>query len=214
MTVFDVAAALGDDHDDGEDVGIETLIVEPVTNNALAAVIKLDLVWSGAQYADVAKKSAYTVWTPKHFTSELSAVEQVSRIKARHVIWCTVPHITIPPVSHSIGTKASPGSRYFPYYARPWMNDAHFDGDRDQCLRAEARAIDTAIDIYNDARRAAAQMEQSETGTCWISRRLRSARRVPLHHRPQRSASVVDALSTTSARGITESCSRLAVLNQ
>jgi hypothetical protein len=32
------------------------------------------------------------------------------------------------------------------------MDDAHFDGDRDQCLRApEARAIDTAIDIYDDA---------------------------------------------------------------
>jgi hypothetical protein len=48
MTLFDVAAALGDDHDDGEDVGIETLIVELGANNALASVIKLDLVWSGA----------------------------------------------------------------------------------------------------------------------------------------------------------------------
>jgi hypothetical protein len=153
MTLFDVAAALGDDHDDGQDVGIETLIVELGANNALASVIKLDLVWSGAQYAEVAKKGAYTVWTPKHFASELLAVvDQVKRIKARHVIWCTVPHVTIPPVSRGIGTKVTQGSRYFPYYARPWMDDAHFDADRDQCLRApEARAIDTAIDIYNDA---------------------------------------------------------------
>ena len=153
MTLFDAAVALGDDHDDGEDAGIETLVVELGANNALGSVVRLDLAWSGAGYRDLAKKSAYTVWTPRHFASELSAaVEQVRRVKARHVIWCTVPHVTIPPVSRGIGAKLQNGSRYFPYYARPWIDDAHFDADRDQHLTAgDALAIDTAIDLYNDA---------------------------------------------------------------
>ena len=83
------------------------------------------------------------------------------------MIWCTVPHVTIPPVSRGIGTKVSQGSRYFPYYARPWMDDSHFDGDRDQCLRApEVRAIDTAIDIYNDAiHREVEHARSGEDGT-------------------------------------------------
>jgi hypothetical protein len=153
MTLFDTAAALGDDYDEGEDAGIETLVIELGANNALGSVVRLNLVWSDSGYRDLAKKGTYTVWTPRHFASELSAaVEQVRRIKARHVIWCTVPHVTIPPVSRGIGTKLRHGSRYFPYYARPWIDDAHFDADRDRYLTAaDALAIDTAIDLYNDA---------------------------------------------------------------
>jgi hypothetical protein len=168
MTLFDVAAALGDDHEDDEDAGIETLIVELGANNALGSVIKLQLIWSGTQYRDLAKKSVYTVWTPRHFAAELSAVvEQVKRIKARHVIWCTIPHVTIPPITRGIGTKVSHGSRYFPYYARPWVDDTHFDGDRDPCIIApEARAIDTAIDLYNDAiQRVVEQARSGADGT-------------------------------------------------
>jgi hypothetical protein len=153
LTLFDAAAALGDDHDDGEGAGIETLVIELGANNALDSVVRLSLVWSESGHRDPAQKGAYTVWTPRHFKSELSVVvEQVKRIKARHVIWCTVPHVTIPPISRGIGTKLWHGSRYFPYYARPWIDDAHFDAERDRYLTAaDALAIDTAIDIYNDA---------------------------------------------------------------
>lgn len=168
MSLFDAAAALGDDHDEGEEAGIETLVVELGANNALGSVVRLELVWSGDGYRDLTKKGAYTVWTPTHFASELSAVvEQVQRIKARHVIWCTVPHVTIPPVSRGIGTKLRPGWRYFPYYTRPWIDDAHFDGDRDQHLTAaDALAIDTAIDLYNDAiQRVVEQARSGADGT-------------------------------------------------
>ena len=153
MTLFDAAVALGDDNDDDEDAGIETLVIELGANNVLGSVCKLKLVWSEAGYDDLAKKGAFTVWTPRHFASELNAAaEQVKRIKARHVIWCTVPHVTIPPVSRGVGTKLRHGSRYFPYYTRPWIDDAHFDSDRDPYLTAgDALAIDTTIDLYNDA---------------------------------------------------------------
>src|SRR5262249_48614672 len=75
----------------------------------------------------------------------------VRRIKARHVIWFTVPHVTIAPVTRGVGQKVNKGSRYFPYYTRPWIDDDSFDPKRDPRLtEQEARAIDYAIDMYND----------------------------------------------------------------
>ena len=42
------------------------------------------------------------------------------------------------------------GSRYFPYYTRPWIRDEDFDEDADPHItEAQARAIDSAIDAYN-----------------------------------------------------------------
>jgi hypothetical protein len=76
----------------------------------------------------------------------------VRSISARHVIWCTVPHVTIPPISRGVGPKIEPGSRYFPYYTRPWISDRAFDPRHDPCITSqEARAVDSAIDQYNDA---------------------------------------------------------------
>ncbi len=44
------------------------------------------------------------------------------------------------------------GSRYYPYYTRPWIDTEHFDVGRDpRVTEQEARAIDSAIDQYNDA---------------------------------------------------------------
>jgi hypothetical protein len=55
-----------------------------------------------------------------------------------------------PPIARGVGGKVSPRSRYFPYYTRPWISDADFDPDRDPHLTEdEARAIDSAIDAYN-----------------------------------------------------------------
>ncbi|MFF5077428.1 hypothetical protein ACFY36_10275 [Actinoplanes sp. NPDC000266] len=145
-TVFDLAAELGND-------GIETLVVFLGANNALGAVTDLKVVWSGDGYRDLDRKGEYTVWRPTHFVEELAEVAlRVRGIGARHVIWCTVPHVTIAPICRGTGAKIEPGSRYFPYYTRPWISDRDFDPGRDPHITAdEARAVDSAIDQYNDA---------------------------------------------------------------
>jgi hypothetical protein len=150
-TLFDAAARLGADTQ-GADAGIETLIVFLGANNALQTVTKLKVAWSGDGYQDLSRKGAYTVWTPTHFANELAeVVAEVKKINARHVIWCTVPHVTVPPISRGIGQKLRPGSRYFPYYTRPWVDAEQFDPRRDPCITGdEARAVDAAIDQYND----------------------------------------------------------------
>jgi hypothetical protein len=152
-TVFDAAEELGRQHGDETEAGIETLLIQLGANNALGAVTELRLTWSGDQFQDIWGKGAYTVWSPTHFTQELGAVvERVKAIAARHVVWCTVPHVTIPPVTRGLGAKMRPGSRYFPYYTRPWVDEAHFDAGLDKHLTGEqARAVDCAIDMYNDA---------------------------------------------------------------
>ncbi len=146
MTFLDAARALG------ADGGIETLVVFLGSNNALGAVTDLKLAWSGDDFRDLAAKNAYTVWRPSHFAAEFAELEaQVARIDARHVIWATVPHVTIAPLARGVGSKLAPRSRYFPYYTRPWISDDDFDPRDDPHLTGpQARAIDYAIDAYND----------------------------------------------------------------
>ena len=166
LSQLDAAAALGREteapaHDRGPgpdadpdpDHGIETLIVFLGANNALSSVVKLSLVWSGDGYDDPRRKNAYTVWRPEHFAAELAQVAaRVGGIRARHVIWCAVPHVTIAPIARGVRHKSADGSRYFPYYTRPWIGDADFDVRRDPHLTGDqARSIDTAVDQYNDA---------------------------------------------------------------
>lgn len=168
-TVFDAAAALGNEvggegTEQDPQHGIETLVVFLGANNALGAVSKLKVVWSEAGYDDLARKDAFTVWRPSHFIAELAEVAtKVRAIRARHVIWCTVPHVTVAPIARGVSTKVRPDSRYFPYYTRPWISDRDFDAYRDPHITEdEAREVDSAIDEYNvaitatvdDARRA------------------------------------------------------------
>jgi hypothetical protein len=165
QTLLGVATALGRDHAEDTDCGIETLVVFLGANNALRAVTELRVQWSGDDFQDLRRKGRYTVWRPEHFAVELAELaDGVRRIAARHTIWCTVPHVTIAPIARGIGHKVGPGSRYFPYYARPWVNDDQFDPGRDRHItEQEARAVDAAIDLYNqdieevvrDARRGA-----------------------------------------------------------
>jgi hypothetical protein len=78
-------------------------------------------------------------------------VEQIRQVRAQHVVVATVPAVTIAPIARGVGGKLSPRSRYFPYYTRPWISDADFDPGRDPHLTAaEARAVDSAIDAYNE----------------------------------------------------------------
>lgn len=152
-TLFEVAKEMGDDRDPDTDSGIETLVVFLGANNALQSVTNLDVTWSeDADFAHPSKKNKYTVWRPHHFAAELALVaDQVRAIRARHVIWCTVPHVTIAPIARGVGGKVTPGSRYYPYYTRPWIDDDRFDPVEDPHITAtEARAVDCAIDMYNE----------------------------------------------------------------
>lgn len=132
---------------------IETLIIFIGSNNALGSILTFNVKWTDTGYDDMDVNDQYTVWRPIHFEAELSLiVEQVKQIRARHVIWCTVPHVTIAPFARGVGEKVTPQSRYFPYYTQFWIKDEPFNPARHPHLTAnEARAIDSAIDQYNDA---------------------------------------------------------------
>ena len=108
LSPLHTAAALGADgsvESPGEGDGIETLIIALGANNALGTVTGLRVCWSAASsYEDPPAKRHYTVWTPAHFREELGAVlKTVRTIRARHVIFATVPHVTIAPVSRGAG---------------------------------------------------------------------------------------------------------------
>jgi hypothetical protein len=150
VSMLDAAEALG------KDGGIETLIVFLGSNNALGTVVNLKVMWTkegdGKAYQDLVKKKQFNVWAPPHFQVELDAlVARVKDINAQRVIWATVPHVTVAPVSRGVGGKVAKGSRYFPFYTRPWISNDAFDPlDDPRITAAQARAIDSAIDQYND----------------------------------------------------------------
>jgi hypothetical protein len=156
LTQLTAAAELGAEgtvETPGEGDGIETLIVLLGANNALSSVTHFKVLWSGDGYDDLKKKNQYNVWRPSHFNSEFDLVAaEVEKIRARHVIWGTVPHVTVIPLAHGVGQqKQFPGSRYFEAYTWPWIDDDSFNGPTDPHLtHQEARAIDSAIDMYNN----------------------------------------------------------------
>jgi lysophospholipase L1-like esterase len=171
MTVLDAARELGEAgviESAGSGDGIETLLVWIGANNALQAVLNLEVVWSKEGFQDPHGKGAFTVWRPSHFRAELDElVQKVREIRARHVIWATVPHVTVAPIARGVGRKVRPGSRYFPYYTRPWIADRDFDEARDPSIsETEARAIDSAIDQYNDAIEEAVSKARAD-GSDW-----------------------------------------------
>ncbi len=157
LTLLEAAAAHGADgtlETPGEGDGIETLVVFLGANNALKTILQLEVVWSQApDYGDLSAKERFTVWDPEHFAAELAlVVAEIRKVRARHVVWITVPHVTVAPLARGVATKVAPGSRYFPYYTRPWISDEEFDPAEDPHLTgAQCRAIDSAIDQYNDA---------------------------------------------------------------
>jgi hypothetical protein len=168
-TVLDAARAMGAEGPGAH--GIETLVVMLGANNALGGVVKLDPRWTPDDYlaeadprARLDTKGRYNVWQPPHFDAEwASLVTRLQAIDARHVIVATVPQVTIAPIARGVRDKIRRGSRYFPYYTRPWITDPDFEVARDPWIDAdEARAIDSAIDAFNetiittvrDARRA------------------------------------------------------------
>jgi hypothetical protein len=154
MTPLEAAAALSREGalEDPNAAGIETLIVLLGANNALGSVMSLKVHWSKDDFADLQAKAAYNVWQPPDFADEWAQVAAALRsVRARHVVIGTVPHVTIAPIAHGIGGKVTKGSRYFVRYVRPWVSEDTFDEDEDASLTAdEARAVDSAIDAFND----------------------------------------------------------------
>lgn len=135
----------------GANGGIETLVVALGANNALGIVQSMQLRWTkDPEYQDVREKDAFDIWAPSHFEHEYSALlERIKRVRAKHVILATVPHVTIVPLLRGVGEKPY-YSRYFARYTRPWISDAAFDASVHPCLTSdEARTVDAAIDQYN-----------------------------------------------------------------
>src|SRR5215471_2997606 len=141
----------------GHDGGIGTLVVVLGANNALGSVVRKSVVWSGPQFQDLDQKGAYTVWNPVHFQAEYAELaRQLLPIPARRVLLATVPHVTVAPIAAGVnpanpGKKWREGSRYFPYYTDPWIAENDFRPDKHRHItHQQARAIDSAIDQYND----------------------------------------------------------------
>jgi hypothetical protein len=141
----------------GHDGGIGTLAVMLGANNALESVVGKKVAWSGPQYRDLDGKGAYTVWNPVHFAAEYAElVRQLLPVPARRVLLATVPHVTVAPIATGVnpdnpGKKWREGSRYFPYYTDPWITENEFrPGQHRHITHQQARAIDSAIDQYND----------------------------------------------------------------
>lgn len=136
--------------------GIGTLIVELGANNILQTVVKMQLTWTPQGYEKLTPaqrmraKASATAYRPTHFASDYQElVDRVTAMKARRVVLTTVPHVTVAPLLHGVGTKPT-GSRYFARYSRVFVPEAEFDANRDECLSGEAcRQIDSAIDSYN-----------------------------------------------------------------
>lgn len=172
-TVIDAARALGEQGSvagDKSAPGIETLVVFIGANNVLGSVTSLQVKWSGKGFDKLGAKDAYNVWRPTHFATEFQELAKaVAGIRARHVIFATVPHVTIAPVARGVGLdKVRRGSRYFPFYTRPWIDDDKFDAHEDPHIAAnQARAIDSAVDQYNDTIAAAVQKARRE-GKDWM----------------------------------------------
>ena len=141
----------------GDNGGIDTLVVALGSNNALGAVVSKKVRWSGADFGDLVSKKQYTVWRPTHFATEFGVLADALRaVPARQVILATVPHVTIAPFAKGVnpddhGQKWRPGSRYFPFYTDPWIDEGSFRPNKHRKLtHQQARAIDSAIDQYNE----------------------------------------------------------------
>lgn len=157
-TVLDAARKLGNEGalpgsgGDATTPGIETLVVFIGANNVLGSVTQLKVSWSAKGYDALGSKDRYTVWCPSHFAAEYQQlVEKLKAVNARHVILVNVPHVTIAPIARGVNRKVGAGSRYFPFYTRPWITDEQFnEKDDPNITENQVRAIDSAVDQYND----------------------------------------------------------------
>ena len=100
LTPLEAAGELGEE-------GIETLIVWLGANNALGTSSSLKAKWSGPDYDDLEDKNALQRLEPGPL--RLGAQEGGRRrppVAARHVLWATIPHVTIAPLAKGVGERA------------------------------------------------------------------------------------------------------------
>jgi hypothetical protein len=151
-SVLDSVAAMAADD------GVETLVVVLGSNNALGSVLALEPLWTPSGYAKMTlsarldARSGCNLWRPSAFKADWTdLVTNLRTVAARHVVVATIPSVTIAPIARGTDKKVRPDSRYFPYYTRPWVSDEDFDPRHDPHLTEdEVRAIDSAIDSYNE----------------------------------------------------------------
>jgi hypothetical protein len=159
----------------GGNGGIDTLVIVLGGNNALRTVVDKKVLWTGDGFDDLDRKGSYNVWRPTHFAAEFAElVRAVEAISTRRVVFATVPHLTILPIANGVnpqapGQKWRPGSRYFPFYTDPWIDEQDFDPAKHRHLtHQQARAIDSAIDQYNDTIAEAVRHARSR-GRDWFA---------------------------------------------
>lgn len=135
------------------DGGIENLIVCLGHNNALGAVVNLNLTWSEEEDLDSFMAfRKHSIYRPEHFEIEYRRLaEKVSKIGAQRVFVPTIPYPTIPPVCRGVNSKFSSNHLgYFDYYTRFWIWDQDFDPEKHPHLtKDEAIQIDFAVDEFN-----------------------------------------------------------------
>lgn len=140
------------------DEGVESLVVMLGSNNALGSVVSLETAWTPADYATLTlaqrrdARAGCNLWRPSAFRADwANLVARLRTVQAQHVVVATIPSVTIAPIARGTHQKVRPDSRYFPYYTRPWVTDDDFDPRHDpHLLEEEVRAIDSAIDAYNE----------------------------------------------------------------
>jgi hypothetical protein len=133
----------------GRDGGIETMIVLIGSNNALGTVIDLTIRWSEEGRYTGPDRRMYNLWRPSHFEHAFGMLaQQVRAVNAAHVIWGTVPHVTVAPLARGVGNR-KPCSRFYQYYVRPWVADGDVEAIDLRLTARDARIIDSVIDQYN-----------------------------------------------------------------
>ncbi|MEP1151708.1 MAG: hypothetical protein ABJH08_08280 [Balneola sp.] len=137
-----------------EDGGIENLIVCLGHNNALGAVVNLDLKWSEPEdLTAFTPFRKHSIYRPEHFELEYRELaKRVSKIGAKRVFVPTIPYPTIPPVIRGVNSNLSKKALgYFDYYTRFWIWDDDFDPVKHPFLtKDDAIQIDMTVDEFND----------------------------------------------------------------
>ncbi|MFV1883139.1 MAG: hypothetical protein ACMZ7B_01415 [Balneola sp.] len=144
-----------------QDGGIENLIVCLGHNNALGAVVNLDLTWSKPEDLDSFMGfRKHSIYRPEHFELEYRKLaDKISKIGAERVFVPTIPYPTIPPVCRGVNSQFSSNHLgYFDYYTRFWIWDEDFDpGKHPHLTKDEAIQIDFAVDEFNSIIRKVAR---------------------------------------------------------
>lgn len=168
-TVLDAVAALAGDS------GIENLIVNLGSNNALGTITQLRVLPTDERVLDdpIGTRTLFNLWRPEHFADRYRRMAaKLATLDIEHVFLATVPHVTIAPLARGVGRgsefRLPDDPRYFQFYTYYWINDAAFRPDEHPHLTGEqARVIDETIDQFNATIRDVVEQQQA-AGRAWF----------------------------------------------